>query len=287
MNEQRSHHEASSRQADLLSIAALVLFVLLVYWADKAIQPVFTGSSLLITGVLLSLIPAGVWLGFFYRRDRLEPEPKGLILQVFLLGGLLAAALGIPLVDRIYSVSSWTAQSVIIQILGAILVVGFSQEFLKYAAVRFSVFASGEFDELVDGIIYGTAAGLGFAAVLNVAFVINSGGVDLGTGVLRITITSLAHASFGGITGYFLGVEKFRSKPAWWTALGVGLAAILNGLFFFMRTNISQGALSNSGDQVSRWLGLILAAVLAGIVTTFLSNAIKRQMQSAPAAKEG
>jgi RsiW-degrading membrane proteinase PrsW (M82 family) len=275
MNEKKSHHEASVWQADIWSVAALVVFVLVVYWLDNAVQPVFTGSSLLITGGALSLVPAAIWLAFFYRRDRREPEPKGMVFRVFLLGGLLAAAVGIPALDNIFQIDSWINGSALSQLLGGILVVGFTQEFLKYAAVRFTMFGSAEFDECVDGIIYATAAGLGYAAVLNIAFVVDSGGVDLGAGIVRITITSLAHASFGGVTGYFLGREKFGSKPVWWTAAGVGLAAVLNGMFFYLRNAaIAQGGISASGGQLSRWLGLILAAVLATVITGVLSRLI-------------
>jgi RsiW-degrading membrane proteinase PrsW (M82 family) len=281
MNEKRSKRNASVWQADLFSILALILFVLIVVGLDRLISPVFNPTSLLITGVLLAIIPAFIWIAFFYRRDRLEPEPKSLVLQVFLLGGLLAAAVGLPMVNDVFAIRAWLNRSLTTQILGAILVVGVTHEFLKYAAVRFSVFGSAEFDEPVDGIIYATAAGLGYAAVLNIAFVLESGGVDLGTGVIRITITSLAHASFAGITGYFLGLEKFRQRPAWWTAAGVGLAAVLNGVFFTLRSTLTQGGLSSSGGPASRWLGFVLAALLAAGITVLLSSAIRRQLPEA------
>ncbi|NJN44064.1 MAG: PrsW family intramembrane metalloprotease [Anaerolineae bacterium] len=136
------------------------------------------------------------------------------------------------------------------------------------------MYKTAEFDEPVDGIIYATAAGLGYAAMLNILFVINSGGVDLGAGVIRITVTSLAHASFAGVIGYFLGLEKFQNRPYWYTSLGVVIAAVLNGIFFTLRTVVTGGGLS----EANLWLGLILAAILAGGTTYFLSTAINRQL---------
>ncbi|WP_371079223.1 PrsW family glutamic-type intramembrane protease, partial [Salmonella enterica] len=115
-----------------------------------------------------------------------------------------------------------------------------------YAAVRFSVYRSKEFDERTDGIIYATAAGLGFATALNISFVVGSGGVDLGLGAIRIVVTALAQASFAGIVGYFLAKEKLEGKPIWWMPFGVTLAAVLNGLFFFLRGRVSTGAISAS-----------------------------------------
>ncbi|GAB4580396.1 MAG: hypothetical protein Fur0022_31370 [Anaerolineales bacterium] len=274
MQEKLTSQRESVWQADLMSLIFLVLFVLLVYNLETWVNPVFTPTTLTLTGVVLSLVPAVVWLGFFYRRDRLEPEPKSMVIQVFFLGGLLAAALGIPLVENIYQVSEWMYSSLGTRLLGGILIVGFTQEFLKYAAVRWTVYKTDEFDEPVDGIIYATAAGLGYAAMLNILFVVESGGVDLGAGVLRITIISLAHASFAGIVGYFLGLEKFQNKPAWFTSLGVVIAAVLNGVFFTLRSAVITSGLA----QANVWVGFVLAALLAGATTYFLSTAIHRQL---------
>lgn len=270
-----SHHE-SAWQADLMSLVFLVVFVLVVYNVETWVKPVFTPPTLTLTGVVLSIIPAVLWLGFFYRRDRLEPEPKSMVIQVFFLGGLLAAAIGIPLVENLFQVSEWMYASVWTRLLGGILVVGFTQEFLKYAAVRWTVYKTDEFDEPVDGIIYATAAGLGYAAMLNILFVVQSGGVDLGAGVIRITIISMAHASFAGVVGYFLGLEKFQNKPVWFTSLGVVIAAVLNGVFFTLRGSVIASGMA----QANVWLGFVFAAILAGATTYILSGAIQKQLSA-------
>jgi RsiW-degrading membrane proteinase PrsW (M82 family) len=164
-------------------------------------------------------------------------------------------------------------------------VVGFTQEFLKYAAVRYSVYNSAEFDEPTDGIIYATAAGLGYATVLNVQFVVANGGVDLGSGVIAMAIVALAQASFAGITGYFLGRAKFEAEPVWWMPLGVTLAAMANGLFNWVRGRISTGGISLSGSLASPWWGLALAALVAGATLALLVWLIRRNIKSALAAK--
>ncbi len=215
-------------------------------------------------GVILAVIPALLWLGFFYRQDRLEPEPKGYILGVFVLGGLLASAVGIPLIRDLFRVQEWMPRSTAASILGSILVIGFGQEFLKYAAVRYSVYLSPEFDERIDGVIYGTAAGLGFATMLNIHYVASNAGVDLGMGVIRITVTALAQASFAGISGYFLGRAKFEEEPAWWLPLGVTIASVLNGVFTYVR-----GEIVAIGLDYKPVNGLILAAVVA--LATFVA----------------
>lgn len=285
------HHQSATRErrgawrSNLGLILALVIFVGLIYALDAWLQPVFSPSTLLVTGILLAVVPALIWLIVFYQQDRLEPEPRGYLLGVFILGALLAAALGIPLVENFFHISDWLYTDTLTTILGGILVVGFTQEFLKYAAVRYSIYNSSEFDEATDGIIYATAAGLGYATVLNIQFVIQNDGVDLGVGVIRMAVVALAQAGFAGITGYFLGRSKFESEPIWWMPLGITLAAVLNGLFNWVRGEITRGSVSLSGGAVNPWLGLVLAAVVAFLCLGAVSLLIRRNLRSALSAK--
>ena len=283
--ERATHARRGSWLALLALVVALVVFVVVVYALDAAIQPVLTGTTLVLVGIVLALVPAAIWLVFFYQQDRLEPEPVGYVLGVFALGALLAAAVGTPLLDSVFRVGHWLYTDTLTTILGSILVVGFTQEFLKYAALRFSVYNSSEFDEPTDGIIYATAAGLGYATVLNIQFVVSNGGVNLGAGLISMAIVALAQASFAGITGYFLGRAKFRSDPIWWMPLGVTLAAVANGLFNWLRGLVTRGGVSLSGSTGSPWLGLILAAVVALFVMGLLVWLIRRNIKSALAAQ--
>ena len=266
-------------------VVVLVVFVVVVYVLDAVIHPVFTGTTLVMTGIVLALVPAAIWLVFFYQQDSLEPEPVGYVLGVFALGALLAAAVGTPLLDNVFRVGNWLYTDTLTTILGSILVVGFTQEFLKYAAVRFSIYNSQEFDEPTDGIIYATAAGLGYATVLNIHFVVANGGVDLGAGVIAMAVVALAQASFAGISGYFLGRAKFESNPIWWMPLGVTLAAIANGLFNWLRGQITRGGINLAGSTGNPWLGLLLAAVVAIAIMGLLVWLIRRNIKSALATR--
>ena len=283
--ERATHERPGSWRAVLALVVALVVFVVVVYALDAAIKPVLTGTTLVLVGIVLAIVPAAIWMLFFYQQDRLEPEPAGYVLGVFALGALLAAAVGTPLLDNVFRVGDWLYTDTLTTILGSILVVGFTQEFLKYAAVRFSIYNSSEFDEPTDGIIYATAAGLGYATVLNIHFVVANGGVNLGAGTIAMAVVALAQASFAGITGYFLGRAKFESDPIWWMPLGVTLAAIANGLFNWLRGQITRGGISLSGSTGNSWFGLVLAAVVATAIMLLLIWLIRRNIKSALAMK--
>src|SRR5215207_4100365 len=64
-------------------------------------------NTLLIVGVVLAVVPSAAWLYFFYRQDRLEPEPKAKLAAVFLLALLLTGALGLPLINNWFQVRVW------------------------------------------------------------------------------------------------------------------------------------------------------------------------------------
>lgn len=260
-------------------IVGLVLFVLAVQALAPAIRGGLQGAPLLLASLVLALVPAAVWLAVFYLQDRAEPEPKGYLLGVFFLAALLASAIGQPVINDVFKVNRWAGDSLALKLVAGIFIVGIVQEFLKYAAVRYSVFNSREYDERVDGIIYGAAAGLGYATMLNIAYVIGNGGVDLGVGAVRVAVLALAHASFAGVTGYFLGRAKFENRGPFWLPVGLFLAALLNGI-----VTAVLGEISRVGLRPTPMNGLILAAVLAAATFIVLFVLMRRGTRMAAMA---
>lgn len=252
-------------------IIGLAAFVALIFFLAPSLRDVLRGQTLLVAGLILALVPALVWLVVFYVQDHAEPEPKRYVAAVFVLGALLATAIGQPLINDVFRVNEWAGGSTLLQLVAGITIVGAIQQFLQYAAVRYSIFNSAEYDERIDGIIYGAAAGLGYATALNVMFVVNNGGVDLGVGAIRIAVTALAHASFAGVGGYFLGRAKFENRGPFWLPAGLLIAAILNGVVSVVLREITR-----TGLQTTPIAGLIAAAVIALAVFLLLFSILQR-----------
>jgi protease PrsW len=273
-------------RVDLLSVAALVGLVVVVYAIDALLKPRLEGPALALAGLLLALVPAAIWLSFFYRRDRREPEPRTMVLGVAVLGALVGSAIVIPLLRDVLAVDTRLDSSPLAFLAGSILIVGFIEEFAKYATIRLSVYQSDEFDERADGIVYASAAGVGLAVALNVAFVVDSGGVDLGSAAIRVVVTALAQASFAAIVGYFLARQKLERRPLWWMPIGLAIAAALNGIFTFLRGTVTRGGFDASGFQPGPWIGLALAALLALGVTVVLTALVRREFAAPVAGTE-
>ena len=267
-------------RVDLLGLGALFLLIVAAQLLSPLIPVGATpGPLLVLIGVAMALVPAAVWLWLSYRQDRVEPEPRSMVLGVFLLGALVAAAIGIPVVNDVFTPGTWMLDNLLIRLVGGFLVVGMVQSLLKYAVVRFTVYGSAEFDEPTDGILYGTAAGLGYATVLNIDLIVQSGGAALGFAAIQVAVTALAHAAFGGVIGYFISGQRLGAKPVWWSALGIVAAAALTSLFHVARGLVIAGNASIGGVLVGPWLGLILSALVAGIAFAAVVAALRREIR--------
>lgn len=260
----RLQRVASSRSglwiAAGMALLGLLAFVAVFNWLLPNAGAGLDGAPLIVLGLLFSVVPAILWLFLFYVMDRLEPEPKRMVFNVFLLGALVAAALLDPILNGIFVVDKWLYANWWSQLLGSILVVGFVEQAMVWAIVRYAVFPHPEFDERVDGVIYAIAAGLGLATVLNFHYVLASGGVDLSIGSMRMVVTAMAQASFAGILGYFIGQARFERTPFYYMPLGITLAATVSGLFAFLLDRTSRGTLS-----AYPWTDLLFAAVVAAV----------------------
>jgi RsiW-degrading membrane proteinase PrsW (M82 family) len=252
-----------------LLIAGLVGFVL-VAWLVELVAGLRAVSLGPLLAAVMAAIPAAFWLAFFYLMDRHEPEPKQLVAGVCVLGALIAA----PLSDFVQSQFAPSAALGVTvfspfapdRVLHAVLIAGLSQEMCKYAAVRYTIYLSREFDEPMDGIVYMMACGTGFAVWVNYHRLASQNHeVYLSIGAARAVVTTLAHASFAGLLGYVMGRAKFsrRSAPVRGVLLMLGLlcAAAFNGQFTLVASWVEQRGLTQHP-----WYGVGYAAISASLV---------------------
>jgi RsiW-degrading membrane proteinase PrsW (M82 family) len=272
----------------IAAVVALLIFVAAVVVLDLVLKPQLSGGTLVLTGLVLAVVPAALWLIFFYQQDRLEPEPVGYVVRMFVIGLALAGAIGIPLTDQLFAVQNWLYRDALTTWVGSIFITGGVAAFIIYAAVRYFMFDEPEFDERTDGVVYATAAALGYATALNVQFILANGGARLGTGEIFVAEVALAFAGFGGILGYFLGRAKLEQDPIWWLPLGLVLTSFLGGLFVVLRGQLDPGTISfvGRGSGLPSFNGLILAGILAVIVTVIVSFLISRDIQRSLTGKQ-
>ncbi len=256
-------------RAGVIQIIGMAIFSVIVALIAGNLGPLDRIAQILI-GLFLAVVPSALWLLYFYRQDRLEPEPKTYIGLVFVAALVLTDFLALRVINDVFQVGVWASANTWTSLLASILVNGFMLQACMYIAVRL-VYASAEFDERMDGIVYGTVAGLGVATLLNLHYIIDNQGVELTAGVINVVTTALAQASFGGLMGWFMAEDKFSEKRFWFVPLGFASAAILNGLFSWLINEVSAAGL---GVQPLRSLilGLLVALATFGALVWLMNR---------------
>lgn len=265
------NHFRSASELAIVEILGIGIFAALVALLANYAKLQISGNTLIIAGIVLAIVPALLWIMAFYRQD-LEPEPKAYVFGMFLLGAVLAKGIGEPVIRDLFAVQNWIFQNTFLGFLASILIIGMVQEFIKYAAVRYTIYNAAEFDQPVDGIIYCASAGLGYATALNINYILTNGGVDLGVGAIVCAVEALAQASTAGVVGYFLGQAKFRKMGPLWLPVGLLVAAALNGVISMTLELIPQ--LGTFGFNA--WAALITAIIIAGGIFFFLLRTMQR-----------
>lgn len=266
-----AHDRAGLWIATGIEIAGLLVFAGVFNFLFPSFGDTLDGAPLIGLGLLFALIPAIIWLTFFYRMDRLDPEPKHMVINLFLLGALVTAGLRGPVLEGFFQTQNWLYSTWWAHLLGGVLVVAVIDQLIVFATVRYAIFNHPEFDERVDGIIYAVAVGLGLATILNFQYVWARGGVDLGIGSIRMIINALAYASFSGVLGYVIGQYRFEKVPPYYMPVGFSVAVLFNGLFFYLLDRTVASSIS-----YNPWGDLIFAGIVAAITGAVLFWLIAR-----------
>jgi RsiW-degrading membrane proteinase PrsW (M82 family) len=273
-------------RTEILLVVGLCAFVAVAWAAERVLgltSPVHLGRFGPLPSLALSIVPALLWLGYFYLQDRAEPEPKHYVFGVYLLGAFVALPLAIffqhllPAEPPIWSGARLSPT----RVLFAVFPAGVAQELAKYLVVRYSIYLSPEFDEPMDGIIYMTAAGIGFATAQNFQYLSSvSHTVFLGAGAVNCVVTTLAHGCIAGVLGYALGVARFTpsaGRRAVMLIVALTIASVLNGLF-----DLLEELVEVNGMNVEPWRGVAFAAVFAGCVFAATFVLMRRHLAASP-----
>lgn len=117
---------------------------------------------------------------------------------------------------------------------GTFIVIAPVEEYLKYLVIKKKIYKNPEFNERLDGVIYGVIAGLGFASLENIMAALGNGPSVI---LFRFFTATLMHALTSGIVGYYLGRARFNPRKEKNLILrGLLIAIIIHGAYNFMIT---------------------------------------------------
>lgn len=181
--------------------------------------------------LLLSLAPACIIMMYIYLRDRYEREPVLLVLKGILLGAVIIFPVG--LIENYISEYGKLLPEMQKAAFTGFVVAGATEELFKLLMVIMLVWRNSNFNEKYDGIVYSASVALGFAAVENIFYVFSNQSVNVGW--TRAFTAVPAHAVFGVVMGYYLGLAKFAgSGSAKWVLLAFAIPFLLHGIYDFL-----------------------------------------------------
>jgi protease PrsW len=222
-----------------------------------------------------ALVPAALLMWFFHSRD-VRPEPAGVVWMTFFLG--IAAVLPISLVAGFFNsaVSRMSAGDIYLTgTLTAFFVAAIPEEFFKYMVLTRYAMRRPEFDEPMDGIVYGVAASLGFATFENIRYVAEGG---MGIAVARALTAVPGHAMMGAVMGYFAGQALFRpEKAARMKRMALWCPVLLHGLYDTPLMIFDQAV--KSGIRLAGSAQLITILSVVAVLTTEMIWAMRLVMR--------
>ena len=203
-----------------------------------------------LTLLALAIAPGLAIAIFIYWKDKHEREPRKLMMISFFLGMVSVA----PAIVLEEIGDSWLplVESSIRLFLFTFVVVGGSEELSKFFMLRIYPYRKPEFNEPFDGITYAVMVSMGFATLENIMYVSQYGA---GTAFMRMFTAVPAHATFGVIMGYYVGLAKFKNNSILLQLQGLLFAVILHGAYDFCLMSNSMPLIAG-GAFISLLLGI-------------------------------
>ncbi len=225
---------------------------------------------LILISIVMGILPMFIYAVFIWWLDRWEKEPLHLIGAAFLWGFIPSAifALIAQIILGIPIAAIAGEESLAYELFSGSIIAPLTEEGIKgFAVFLIFIFFYKEFDSVMDGIVYGSLVGFGFAAIENILYFISASENGLGALgcliFLRAFLFGLNHAFFTSLTGIGFAIARYRRNvllKLLFPVLGLSSAmlahAIHNGFATF-------GLYGLPFAFVGDWMGILGVIILA------------------------
>ncbi len=237
------------------------------------------GTSSIIAALTIPIIPVvGIFLLVNFM-DRYEHEPWYLRLAAFLWGAIIAIPPALFIeghIDRILqNMLDPNTTNEVLRVALQGLNAGITEETIKGLGLLLLFFVlRDEFDDVVDGIIYGALIGAGFAMVENFRyFALDSKNFLVFLIVGRVILGWLGHSTFIACFGAALGYVRYtrvRWKQIVIPLLGFLIAIGMHAFFDFVDFQASTAIRNSGGNPVV--VNYALIAIIGNYLPPFLAQ---------------
>jgi RsiW-degrading membrane proteinase PrsW (M82 family) len=177
--------------------------------------------------LIVTIVPSVLIFCYFYFSDKFK-EPKRIMVEVFLLGVVTTIPAGYL---NNYILKTFKNGDVLNDaLLTGFFAGGLVEEILKFSVLYFFVMKKNEFNEPMDGIVYGVLASLGFATLENIEYVyFHADKYEISSLNMALTRAFSAvplHGLAGVVMGFYFGLYSFLGDKKY-----LGYALVMPLLF--------------------------------------------------------
>lgn len=185
--------------------------------------------------ILAALLPPCLLLWYIYRQDSANPEPVKWLWESVLYG-VLSAIVAILLA---FPISLLLDKLQLPGVLGSSTTAFFAAAIPEEAAKFFMLWLvlrkNPFFDEHLDGVVYATCVGLGFAAFENILYIVQNLPDFVSVAVIRGLFSVPGHFFFAVAMGYYISMAHFAGatvkQKRKYFLLAYFIPVLLHGIF--------------------------------------------------------
>jgi RsiW-degrading membrane proteinase PrsW (M82 family) len=219
--------------------------------------------------VLAAVAPTLLYVAIVWWLDRYEKEPIWLASVAFLWGAVPAVIIAFVLEYALGTPVSGGGS-----LLGDLVEAGLAAPIVEECAKALALlgiytFVRREFDDVLDGLVYGALIGFGFGMTENAFYFISNA---LGEEpinwhllvVMRSVVFGLNHAFFTSLTGVSLGYARAISER--WKRSLIVLAGLSAAIFF----HVIHNTFATLAEYVCLSLGVSIISQIGGLLVLFV-----------------
>ena len=255
----------------VVTAATAALIALLLGLITLSIIGYETGAVPFLIGLVVAALPVPIYVMLALWIDRFESEPAWLLAVAFFWGALVAVffaliinSFGVAIVGEAFGRDAAS-------LYGLSVSAPIVEETSKALALFVLFFwKRDEFDGVLDGIVYATMVGLGFAMTENIKYYADAVASEraLGTFIVRGMFSPYAHPLFTSMTGIGLGIASQSSRRAprlIMPLVGFALAIILHSSW---NTSLYISQRSENGLIALAMYFVVMVPIFIGVLLT-------------------
>lgn len=156
--------------------------------------------------LLLAVLPGIVLFTVVWRQDKIEKEPAGLLLKLFIGGALTtASAMLLGWLGDEVALEMFEETDLAYLIIDNFLITALVEEGGKYFVLKKTTWRHSAFNYTFDAVVYAVTASLGFAVVENILYVAENG---VATAIMRALLSVPGHVFMAIFMGCYYGLAK-------------------------------------------------------------------------------